>query len=136
MPGAVVRSAGENDLARVAALLADRGVVVATASLHARLDDEDGGILLSEHTTISWGLDGGAVHLYDLAGDTGDYEALLPIADAIARARFAAVLTVALYDDDPSLEILRALGFESDWNDADVRAGETVRLVGLVREVS
>jgi hypothetical protein len=133
---AAVRSAGEDDLARVAAWLSARDVRVEPLSLRTRLAEEDGGILVSDRATLSWALDGGALHVYDLAGEHADYEALVAAADAIARARFAAVLTTTLYEDDPSLGTLRAIGFEPDWSEGDVRAGEAVRLVALARQVS
>jgi hypothetical protein len=116
--------------------LAARGVRVEPLSLRARLSDDDGGILVTEGATLSWALDGGAVHVYDLAGDVADCKALAAAADAVARARFAAVLTVSLYEDDPALAALGAIGFESDWSEGDVRGGQAVRIVALVREVS
>jgi len=134
--GAAVRSAGEDDLARVAAWLGERKVRVEPQSLRARLAEDDGGILVSERATLSWALDGGALHLYDLAGEVAEFGALVAAADAIARARFAAVLTAALYEDDAAVDQLRAIGFEADWSEGDVRGGKAVRVVSLVREVS
>jgi len=131
-----VRSARAEDLERVAELLAARGETVALESLLARVDDEDGGILLAGGATLSWKLDAGALYLYDLAGAPADVPALLEVAEATARARFAAVLALTLYEDDESLDDLFAAGFVEDWSEADVRSGKPARLLALAREVS
>jgi hypothetical protein len=132
----MVRSASVDDLERVAELLAVRGEAVALESLLARLDDDDGGILLAGGATLSWKLDAGALYLYDLAGESVDVPALLAVAEATARARFAAVLALTLYEDDASLGDLLAAGFVEDWSEADVRSGKPSRLLALAREVS
>jgi hypothetical protein len=84
---------------------------------------------------LSWALDGGALHLYDFAGDPDAFAALLQAADAIGRSRFAAVLTVTLDAADSHLPVLRAAGFVDDWEEPDVRGGVPRRLVGLAREI-
>jgi hypothetical protein len=132
----MVRSARADDLERVGALLAARGERVALESLLARVEDDDGGILLADGATVSWKLDAGALYLYDLAGDANDVGALLAAAESTARARFAAVLSLTLYDDDESLDDLLAAGFVEDWSEADVRSGRPARLVSLAREVT
>jgi hypothetical protein len=131
----VVRSAGAADLERVAALLAARGEPLSHGSLEARFADEDGGTLLDESAMLSWALDGGALHLYDFAGDPAAFAALLQAADAIGRSRFAAVLTATLDEADPYLPVLRAAGFVDDWEEPDVRDGVPRQLVGLAREI-
>ncbi len=123
-------------MARVAALLAARGIVVSEKSLLSRIADGDGGTLLAPSATVSWALDGGSLHLYDWAGATIDFAALLAAADALARARFAAVLVTTLYADDARLEHLEKLGFTRDSSEADVRAGEPAQTIALVREIS
>jgi hypothetical protein len=135
MHGAV-RSAGAADLDRVARLLENRGEIVAAESLYARIEDEDGGILLGRNSTVSWKLDAGALYLYDLAGDPAEVPALLAVAEATARARFAAVLSLTVYEDDEVLDDLLASGFVEDWSETDVREGEPARLLSLAREVS
>ena len=129
-------SASEADLPRVAALLAARGERISVASLRARLGDDDGGILVSGAATVSWALDGGALHLYDFAGDPLETGALVESAEQLARARFAAVLAASLYEDDPALASLRVAGFSDDSDEPAVRAGAALRLHGLVREVT
>lgn len=131
----MVRSARVDDLERVGALLAARGEHVSGESLLARIEDEDGGILLGENATVSWKLDAGALYLYDLAGAASDVPALLAVAENTARARFAAVLALTLYEDDESLDDLFAAGFVEDWSEADVRSGKPARLIALAREV-
>ncbi len=131
-----VRSASADDLQRVDELLAARDEHVSLASLLARIEDEDGGILLAANATVSWKLDAGALYLYDLAGAAEDVPALLAVAEATARARFAAVLALTLYEDDESLDDLLAAGFVEDWSEADVRSGKPARLLALAREVS
>jgi hypothetical protein len=131
----VVRPALEADLARVAELLAARGEGISLASLRARLAEASGGILLGDAATLSWTLDGGALHLYDLTGEPAGLAELFAAANALARASFAAVLAVSVYDGDPALAALRAAGFIEDWSEMDVRGGRPVLLVALVREV-
>ena len=132
----MARSAAEGDLTHVAALLATRGAVPSLESLRARLEDGDGGILLSGDATLSWALDGGALHLYDIVGDMGQLDALLATADQIARARFAAVLTAALFQDDAALPLLLERGFMRDWTEAEVRDGAPITMFGVAREVA
>jgi len=132
----MVRSARADDLERVAELLAARGEIVALESLVGRVEDEDGGILLTGGATVSWKLDAGALYLYDLAGASADVPTLLSAAESTARARFAAVLALTLYEDDESLDDLFAAGFVEDWSEADVRSGKPARLLALAREVS
>jgi hypothetical protein len=131
----VVRPALEADLARVAELLTARGEGVSLASLRARLAEESGGVLLGDAATLSWTLDGGALHLYDLTGESAGLAELFETANALARASFAAVLAVSVYEGDPALAALHAAGFIEDWSEADVRGGRPARLVALVREV-
>ena len=131
-----VRSAKVDDLTYVAELLAARGERVALESLLARIEDDDGGILLASGATVSWKLDAGALYLYDLAGAADAVPDLLDVAEATARARFAAVLALTLYEDDESLDELLAAGFVEDWSEADVRSGKPARLLALAREVS
>jgi hypothetical protein len=131
-----VRSAGVDDLERVARLLEERGEMVAAESLYARIEDDDGGILLGRNATVSWKLDAGALYLYDLAGEPSEVPALLAVAEATARARFAAVLSLTVYEDDEALDDLLASGFVEDWSESDVREGEPARLLSLAREVS
>ncbi len=120
----------------MSALLATRGERVSAESLLARIEDEDGGILLAEAATVSWKLDAGALYLYDLAGSAGEVPALLAVAESTARARFAAVLALTLYEDDEALDDLLAAGFVEDWSEVDVRSGKAARLLALAREVS
>ena len=117
-------------------MLATRGERVSAESLLARIEDEDGGILLAEAATVSWKLDSGALYLYDLAGSAGEVPALLAVAESTARARFAAVLALTLYEDDEALDDLLAAGFVEDWSEVDVRSGKAARLLALAREVS
>jgi hypothetical protein len=131
-----VRSAGVDDLERIARLLEERGEMVAAESLYARIEDDDGGILLGRNATVSWKLDAGALYLYDLAGEPSEVPALLAVAEATARARFAAVLSLTVYEDDEALDDLLASGFVEDWSESDVREGEPARLLSLAREVS
>jgi hypothetical protein len=131
----VVRPAREADLPRLAELLAPRGEFVSLGSLRARLGEESGGVLLGATATLSWTLDGGALHLYDVAGEPTAFEELLDVANALGRASFAAVLAVSVYEGDPALAALLAAGFSEDWSEADVRGGRPARLIALVREV-
>jgi hypothetical protein len=131
-----VRSAGVDDFERIARLLEERGEMVAAESLYARIEDDDGGILLGRNATVSWKLDAGALYLYDLAGEPSEVPALLAVAEATARARFAAVLSLTVYEDDEALDDLLASGFVEDWSESDVREGEPARLLSLAREVS
>ena len=110
--------------------------MVEAASLASRIDGDDGGIVTTEAACASWALDGGAVHVYDVAGTPDDLPALLRALDAVGRRSFAAVLTASLYDGDPVLAALTAEGFVTDWEEADVRAGVAAKLVGLVREIA
>ena len=95
----------------------------------------EGGKLRAPGASLGWTLDGGAVYLYDIEGDSEGITELIDAANALAGERFAAVLSVELHDDDPAVPLLRGLGFEEDWHDPDVRAGQVVRRVGLVRTI-
>ena len=66
-------------------------------SLERRLNDPDGGIIVAPGAVCSWALDGGAMHLYDLAGEPAAAPALLACANGVARAQFAAVLVAVRY---------------------------------------
>jgi hypothetical protein len=130
------REAGPGDLELVGRLLARCGVTVAPASLAERLGSEGSGIVLGDDACASWALDGGALHVYDVAGSRRALPDALAALNAIGRRSFAAVLTAAVYADDPLLAELLAQGFEIDWEEPDLRGGETVRLLGLVREIA
>jgi hypothetical protein len=110
--------------------------VVEAASLAARIGGDDGGIVVTGSACASWAVDGGAVHVYDVAGEPDDLPAMLRALDAVGRRSFAAVLTASLFDGDPVLAALTAEGFVTDWEESDVRAGVAAKLVGLVREIA
>jgi hypothetical protein len=109
--------------------------VVSDASLAARLGGDDGGIVVAEGACASWVLDGGALHVYDLVDRSSALSMLIATIDEVAGASFAGVLCANVYADDPLLAHLRALGFEVDWEEPEVRDGRPTRIIGLVRHV-
>ncbi len=111
-------------------------MVVEAPSLAARIGGDDFGIVVTGRACASWAMDGGALHVYDVAGAVDDLPALLRALDAVGRRSFAAVLTASLYDGDPVLAALIGEGFVTDWEEADVRAGVAAKVVGLVREIA
>ena len=94
------------------------------------------GVVVAGGSCASWTVDGGVLHVYDLAGDARELSAVVQELSAIANEVFAAVLSSTSYSDDPRLDQLLALGFVVDWKEADVRAGKPVDLVSLVRDVT
>lgn len=130
-----VWSATVADIPCVVRLMETSGIVVAESSLRARVSSEEGGIVMTADGCASWAIDSGALHVYDFAGTPEALPALVDAVNVIARAQFAAVLTVTLYDDDRLFPEWRASGFEDDWVDPAIRGGQAVHLVGLVREV-
>ena len=130
MPARAARAA---DLKRVQELLAAAGAPVETASLERRLESDDGGVLVCETATISWAMDGRALHIYDIAGGGTGIATLLDELTAIAQRELAVVLCATLYAGDPSGPLLQAHGFERDWEEPDVRGGEVRALIGYLR---
>ncbi|TAM59818.1 hypothetical protein EPN52_06500 [bacterium] len=134
------RAAGTRDVSRVASLLhtahAERTLEAYERAVRARIAEEDGGTLVAGEATLSWALDGGALFLYDLVGEGDALRATVEFAERLANLRFAAVLAATLYDDDPMLERLRELGFQSDWTEPEAAGGRLRTLVGLVRAVA
>ena len=129
------RSAAAGDLDEVMRLLERAGIHVARESLERRVTDEHSGIVLAGEACASWVVDGGALHVYDVVGDTGSLVPVIEHLNGVARERFAAVMVVTAYEGDPTADTLTMLGFERDWDEADVRGGRPVRLLGLIREV-
>ncbi len=130
-----VRVAIAADLVLVGELLGAHGMTVADESLAARIAGDDCGILLGNRTTLSWTLDGGVMHLYDVAGAPDGLHALVVVVERIARERFVAVLATTLAATDPALPALTACGFEPEWIERDVVAGTVVEQIDLVRIV-
>jgi hypothetical protein len=109
---------------------------VSLPSLEERIEADSGGVLLADGACVSYALDAGALHAYDFAGERAAFGALVAALAAVAQAAFAAVIATTLYDDDPLVATLLALGFTVDWSEADVRDGQPASIVGLLREVS
>ena len=116
-------SAALDDIESVHALLETAGVQVERASLERRLADRDGGIVLASSATISWVMDGAALHLYDIVGLPDQLLVLLRLITTIAHEQLAVVLVATLYADDPMTAVLEKAGFARDWEEADVREG-------------
>jgi hypothetical protein len=129
------RPAAREDLPEIERLLGSRGIAVAPASLAERIDGDACGVILAREGCASWVLDGGALHVYDVVADSAALGPLLDGLECIAAGQFCAAMTASLYADDPLLSRYLEHGFEADWEEADVRAGEPVRVVGLVRQV-
>jgi hypothetical protein len=129
------RPATYEDLPEIERLLVSWGITMSPASLVERIDGDASGVVLAGDACASWVVDGGALHVYDVVADATALAPLLDGLESIASGQFCAAMTASLYDDDPSLARLLAHGFERDWEEADVRAGETARVVGLVRQV-
>ncbi|HVA36953.1 MAG TPA: hypothetical protein VNJ51_05010 [Candidatus Dormibacteraeota bacterium] len=133
------RAASEGDVERAALLLhaaaPGRSREAYETALRARITESDGGTLIAGESTLSWALDGGALFLYDLAGDRDGVESLVALAERIAHRCLAVVLAATLFDDDPMLEHLSALGFAHDWSEAEASGGRVRKLVGLVHPV-
>ena len=128
------RAATRTDLDRVAALLAAAGFLVDRASLERRIESElDAGIVLGESATISWALDGAALHVYDIAGASDETSELLDFISTIARQQLAVVLAATLHEGDPRAALLEACAFTRDWEEPDVIDGRVRTLVGYVR---
>ena len=96
----------------------------------------DGGILISPGGTLSWVLEDGSVHLYDIVADTTALGELVDSVERIAHEKHAALLVSAHFDDRPVLAELEAVGFTVDYDEADVEGGVVKRLITLIREVS
>lgn len=133
--GAEPRPAVPEDVPEIERLLASRGVAVSRASLAERIDGDGSGVILARGACASWVLDGGALHVFDVAADAATLGPLLAGLETVAAGQFAAVLTASLYGDDPLYGQYLTHGFEIDWEDADVRGGEPVRVIGIVRQV-
>lgn len=131
----VARPAACEDLPEIERLLASRGIAVASASLAERIDGDSSGVILTRDACASFVLDGGALHVYDVVADSAVLGLLLDGLESIAAGQFCAAMTASLYDDDPLVSQYLEHGFEPDWEEPDVRAGERVRVVGLVRQV-
>lgn len=127
------RAATPDDLERVHALLIAAGVNVDRASLQRRLAESDGGIMLASSATISWTMDGAALHLYDIAGAPEELRVLVDLITAIAHEQLAVVLVATLYAGDRIVAVLEASGFERDWEEADVANGHARTLLGYIR---
>lgn len=131
------RAAEDGDVERVALLLhgatPERTLEAYRRAVRARIGESDGGTLLTADATLSWALDGGALFLYDVVGAGEELEALVALAERIARQRLAAVLAATLYEDDPMVGRLAALGFERDWSEPEAFGGRVRTLIGLVR---
>ncbi|MBC5811416.1 MAG: hypothetical protein GIW95_11290 [Candidatus Eremiobacteraeota bacterium] len=84
---------------------------------------------------MSLAFDGGALYLYDFAGDLGDLSELLESARAVAAARLAAVLCVTALDGDPLVGALLERAFERDSDDHEIDRGSVRRSVLLVRSL-
>lgn len=127
------RVATLDDVDGVHALLNQVGMSVERASLARRAEGPDSGIVLANTATISWALDGAALHLYDIAGAHEDIRALLDLVAAIARDHLIIVLVCTRYEDDPLIAMLEAAGFVRDWEEPDVQAGRVRNLITLLR---
>ena len=109
--------------------------MVSRGSILARLTDQGSGIILGANACVSWTLDGGALHAYDIAGDLSELGDALNALEGIARSSFAAVVVVTTHQGEPLAATLTDLGFTIDWEENDVRNGSPCRLVSFVREI-
>jgi len=139
MPPSEARSAEEGDVERVASLLhaaaPERGLDAYERAVRARISEGEGGTLIADTATLSWALDGGALFLYDIVGEGEALAALVALADRMASDLLAGVLATTLYEDDPVVDRLSALGFERDWSEPDATGRRVRTLIGLVRPV-
>ena len=129
----IARVATLADIEGVHALLASAGVHVERGSLERRTEGPDGGILLASGATLSWVIDGRALHLYDLAGEPAGVQALIELAKSIAHEQLAVALVCALYEGDPIAGFLEAAGFERDWEEREVHGGSVRNLITFLR---
>jgi len=130
------RAIGDADVAFLGALLAGAGVAVSAASLRDRIAIEGSGAIRTAASAVSWALDGGALHLYDLVGCAGEFAALIEFANGLGRDAFAAVMTMVVPSTDPRLAIVEELGFHRDETEPDVHGNKLVSLVYLVQDVT
>ena len=116
-------------------MLAAAGKPASLAAIEDRLADGSGGVLVTDDATLSWSLENGCLHLYDIAGDGEACAALLAAADGVARERGAAIMAADVRDGDAVQGTLIARGFERDAEERDVIGGVLGTLVSYVRVV-
>jgi hypothetical protein len=131
-----MRHATAQDVAEIVRLLAAHDIAVSSASLAGRVAGDDSGVLIADGACVSWTVEPGVLHVYDVAGDAAAIGAIVDELNRIADAAFCAVMSATVYHDHPLLGALLENGFAIDFEEADARDGAPHRLLGLVREVA